>query len=172
MKKEELQSILAYESKTGVFRFKKNNKIAGSINSNGYLIITINKNKYRAHRIAFLFVHGYLPTLIDHRDKNKLNNSIDNLRDCTPSENQYNTNIQTNNKSGVKGVFFRKSKNRWIAQIKHNYKNIHIGSFIDKESAEKARIKEELKIRQSLERYQVSFYKVIKNNMMSEVRHH
>lgn len=68
---------------------------------------------------------------IDHINHNKLDNRKQNLRHCTRSQNMMN------NKS--KGIFWYKNKNRWIAKIMVNYKNINLGSFINEQDAIKAR---------------------------------
>jgi hypothetical protein len=44
--------------------------------------------------------------MLDHRDGDTTNNRIENLRRCTPEQNQHNSKRKSNNKSGVKGVCF------------------------------------------------------------------
>lgn len=66
---------------------------------------------------------------IDHRDGDGLNNQRHNLRHCTKTENARNRTKQSNNKSGYKGVSWRKKDNRWLAQIKHGRKRKHLGHF-------------------------------------------
>lgn len=75
---------------------------AGCKNSHGYCVVRADGVLYGAHRIIFLMHHGYLPDYIDHADGNRLNNSIDNLREATASENCYNKSAQSNNTSGEK----------------------------------------------------------------------
>jgi hypothetical protein len=145
MTQEYLKSKLSYDKMSGIFKWLNSGKKAGTVNTNGYLVITIDGKKHKAHRLAFFYENGYMPKLIDHIDRNKLNNSIINLRDTTSSINQYNTSLQKNNSSGIKGVYFRKSKNKFIAQIKLDKKNIHLGYFDNIEEASKARKLAELK---------------------------
>jgi hypothetical protein len=94
-----------------------------------------------AHRIIWLIHNGIWPVdQIDHIDHNKLNNELSNLREVTPKDNQKNRPIQSNNKSGVPGIYWNKEKGKWRAQI-HNPsgKNTHIGYFTDKSEAILAR---------------------------------
>lgn len=76
--------------------------------------------------------------IVDHIDGNPLNNKKDNLRPCTRKENGRNRNINKNNSSGFKGVSFITKKNRMCAQIKVDYKNIHLGYFKTAEEAARA----------------------------------
>lgn len=82
-----------------------------------------------------------LTNLIDHRDRNSLNNQRQNLRAATSKQNGENISLKSNNKSGCRGVY--KSGKRWVAQIKHNYKQIYLGTFTEKREAIKARLEAE-----------------------------
>lgn len=75
---------------------------------------------------------------VDHIDGNPLNNQRNNLRVCTPTQNQYNRKIGSNNKSGFKGVTVSESENRWRSQIKVNGKIIYLGTFLTPEAAHEA----------------------------------
>jgi len=75
---------------------------AGSLRPDDYRHILINGELYFTHRLIFLMHKGYLPEFIDHR-KGKSNN-IENLRECTASENSINRKIPKNNTSGIKNV--------------------------------------------------------------------
>jgi len=72
---------------------------------------------------------------IDHIDGDALNNRKSNLRVCSHSENAANINNGPKSKSGYYGVYWHKGKQQWRASIMHNYKNIHIGYFVDAEQA-------------------------------------
>lgn len=92
-----------------------------------------------SHRILFYAYHGYLPDVIDHKDQNRLNNSIVNLRAATKSQNAINARIRVNNKSGVTGVDWHKGSQKWRSQIKVLGETKHLGTFTEKEDAIKAR---------------------------------
>ena len=113
----------------------KAGSLAGCVRKNGYRQLSINKKVYFAHRIIFLMHHGYLPKEIDHIDGNPLNNSIANLREVTHSQNQWNHKLRSDNKTGIKGVTWSKTKNKWKVQISFNSKNKHIAYSKDLELA-------------------------------------
>jgi len=103
---------------------------------NNYIFTRINKKLIALHRVIFLYHHGYLPKLIDHIDKNSLNNKIENLRPCTRSENALNSKRASNNKSGVKGVCWHKAAQKWHARINLKGKQYNFGFFEKLEDAE------------------------------------
>jgi hypothetical protein len=108
-------------------------KKAGAI-KNGYFSLKINKKDYRVHRIIYMMHHGYMPKIIDHVDGNSLNNCIENLRECTHSQNNYNSKLPSTNTSGMKGL--RKKRNRWAVEFWIDGKPKWFGSYKDKELAE------------------------------------
>jgi hypothetical protein len=73
--------------------------------------------------------------MVDHENRNKLDNRKSNLRVATGSQNQCNRELPKNNKSGYKGVSFNLSKQRWRAYIRFNKKCKMLGSFNTAEEA-------------------------------------
>ena len=150
---EYLKEILDYNHETGVFTWKvdrrkyvKKGNVAGSLHHTGYWDIRIKGSVYRAHRLAFLFMDGYLPENdVDHVDRNKLNNSWINLREVSRSCNMRNQKININNKSGVSGVSWYKRGKKWQSSIGIPKKQIHLGFFDNLIDAVKARWNAELK---------------------------
>ncbi len=165
---EYLKECLHYSPDTGVFTWlerplehfksdsyfkswnrKYSGKVAGSAKKQwrtSYILIRINSKTYRAHRLAWLHHQGEFPkNQIDHIDGNGLNNKINNLRDVTHGENMRNKRLQLNNTSGVKGVYWRKLKQKWQADICISGKRNHLGYFKNKEDAAAARKEAELK---------------------------
>ena len=132
---EYLKTILHYNEITGVFTWLKpraSNKvkignIAGSINKQGYSQISIGYKKYKAHRLAWIYVHGNLPNIIDHIDGNTLNNSIINLRNVTSRKNSSNSKNHRNGK--LIGAHFHKQSNKWRSYIYINNKQEYLGVF-------------------------------------------
>lgn len=99
----------------------------------GYYAMTQIKNKtIYMHRL----IMGFPDNLdIDHINKNTLDNRKENLRICTRSQNQCNRPKASHNKSGYKGVWYDKPRQKWHAEIQFNNKKKHLGRF---ETAEEA----------------------------------
>lgn len=83
---------------------------------------------------------------VDHKDKDKLNNRRSNLRVCTNAENIRNSSVRVNNTSGATGVWWRSDRNRWVAEIKLDYKKITIGRYKTKDEAVEARRQKEIEL--------------------------
>lgn len=81
----------------------------------------------------------------DHKNHNTLDNRKENLRPATPSENAQNKSIQKNNTSGVIGVSYDKSCNKWRAYIRDNKKAKYVGYCDNKNDAIIARLEAEAK---------------------------
>lgn len=108
--------------------------------SNGYVIFSIFKRLYKAHRVAWAIYHGEWPDRhLDHIDGNRSNNRISNLRVVSRTENNMNMARKSTNTSGQTGVSRTKSGMRWRARIQANGKAKTIGSFATKEQAIAAR---------------------------------
>jgi hypothetical protein len=108
---------------------------AGGVRPDGYRSIQINSKLYKAHRVIFLWHHGYLPEFLDHIDRNPSNNSIDNLREATRQENGMNQkkHKSMNGKpttSDFKGVSWHKQHEKWMAYIVINRRQKYLGLFI------------------------------------------
>jgi len=78
------------------------------------------------HREILLVPEG---KFVDHIDRDGLNNTKENLRICTPSENARNSKIPITNTSGYIGVSFDRRDRLWYSYINVNDKKIHIGTF-------------------------------------------
>ena len=81
--------------------------------------------------------------LIDHINRNRLDNRKNNLRFVTTQENLFNRSVSKNNTSGATGVYF--NRRRWIARIKINNKIVCLGNFLDFNIAKKIRLNAEKK---------------------------
>ena len=141
---EELKEILKYDKQTGNFtwRYTRSSRavkgsIAGTLHPDGYIFIRLNGKNYSAHRLAYLYVRGKIPSQIDHRNTVKSDNRWENLRRCTNVQNRRNTGLYANNKSGVKGVSLDK-RGKWIARASVFGVLKYLGSFDVKKDAKKA----------------------------------
>jgi hypothetical protein len=127
-----VRELLHYDPSTGCFTWRaglKSGTMAGSIGGR-YVQIMIGKKNYLAHRLAWLYVHGYPPPHeIDHANGDPRDNRIDNLRLASKSQNAQNQRRSAKNSSGYKGVSWSRHKQRWRAAIKVNDRNMHLGYF-------------------------------------------
>lgn len=88
---ETVRALLDYSGDTGHFRWKETGKPAGGLQDKGYRIIEIGGTPYYAHRLAWLYTHGVWPEAdLDHINRNRDDNRIENLRDVSRSENNRN----------------------------------------------------------------------------------
>ena len=76
--------------------------------------------------------------VVDHINSDSLDNRRSNLRVCTVSQNNMNSAIGRNNKSGYKGVSWDKTNKKWRAGIKAKGKSVSLGSFNSKKDAARA----------------------------------
>ena len=138
-----LHEFFHYDAETGVFSRKKRTsnstkvgEIVGSDKGNGYLMLCLKSRLYLAHRIAWFYVYGEMPSLnIDHINGNRADNRICNLRLANQSQNTANSKLSKANTSGFKGVTWNKDAKKWNAQLMCNYKRISLGNFEKKEDA-------------------------------------
>ena len=95
------------------------------VKGNGYLEGSILDHKTYAHRAIWAMVHGDWPQSdVDHINGVKTDNRIANLRLATRSQNCMNRPAQSNSKTGVKGVWFRRDIGKfesaiWVRSRKH-----------------------------------------------------
>jgi HNH endonuclease len=88
---EKFKEYFTYNPETGVFRRRKDGKIAGTQMKYGYIRLYINRDYALAHRVAWYIVHGELPPPeLDHIDGDPSNNRIANLRKIAPALNRIN----------------------------------------------------------------------------------
>lgn len=114
---------------------KKPGDVAGGLDKKGYWTIGISKNIYKAHRLIFMYHHGYVPKIVDHIDGDCINNRIENLREATHRQNCFNQKLRSNNKSGFKGVDWNEGMNAWRVQCMVDGKKKYFGCFNDLELA-------------------------------------
>ena len=93
---------------------------------------------FLSHRMIYYRYHGELPEFIDHIDRNRLNNSLDNLRSVTRSQNGMNRRSGINSSSKYLGVSLDKPTGKWRAQIVHSGRVTYLGLFTCGEDAARA----------------------------------
>jgi hypothetical protein len=127
------RSRLKYDPDTGeFFRLTKTGPAkagdsAGSLQSRGYIRISLNYKYYLAHRLAWLLTYGVWPKgQIDHINGDRQDNRIANLREVDQLENNKNMGLRRDNRTGLPGVS-QHAKGGWTASVFTGGKNTHIG---------------------------------------------
>lgn len=137
------KNIVGYKN----FNNQNVGKIAGSVTTtpegNHYRVVKIKGIFYFAHRIVFKILYNEEPDCIDHLNGNGLDNYKCNLEKSTAHKNNKNQSINKRNKENKMGVYWREDHGRFCASIGFNGKQIHLGSFMTKKEAVKAREKAE-----------------------------
>lgn len=139
---EILRELLTYNPETGVFVRRvtlgkiKAGMVAGSPSSHGYLLISVAGTRYKAHRLAWLYVYGEWPKEdIDHINRVTSDNRICNLREATDHQNLWNMKKPITNSSGYKGVSYHALTGKWRVRFRRDGKEQFIGLFHSKEIA-------------------------------------
>jgi hypothetical protein len=155
---ELIRELLDYDQYTGVFVWRERSRewftsdrswktwnsrfagrVAGTVNKNihGYpvLQICVLGKLYKASRLAFLWMGLPLPEQVDHDDGDSLNQAWDNLLASNNTENHKNQSMYRNNTSGVTGVCWDKTNEKWRAQSRLDGKRYYLGLFDDLDDA-------------------------------------
>ncbi len=138
---EELTKILDYCPDTGIFTWKESRNsntaikgsIAGSYDKDGYIVIGISRKNYKAHRLAWFYCFKEWPEFnIDHINRDKQDNSLNNLRDIPQADN--NRNVLVRSSSGFKCVSLH-SSGKYQASVRINGKSKYLGLYNTPEEA-------------------------------------
>lgn len=116
-------------------------KTAGCMHRNGYVVVTYKGKQYPAHRLIWLWHHGYLPekgTEIDHINRHRDDNRIENIRMVSRQCNQRNTGNWATCTTGVKGV--SREGVTYRAQIRVSNRLSNLGNYYDFNEAVLARL--------------------------------
>lgn len=132
-----IRKLMRYEPKTGKFYWiidyndkdRRKGKVVKTSKCNGYSTISLFGRSYLVHRLAWLYIHGYFPEMIDHINGKRDDNRLCNLRSVTPQQNSWNSKRPENNSTGYKGVIWNSKVNKWQASIGLNGSTKYIGVF-------------------------------------------
>ncbi len=132
-----LKEIFDYDPEGFLVR---NGVRVGIPDRDGYGRIGINKKSYKAHRLIFLYHHGYCPPVVDHRDRDRENNKIENLRASDHTKNNANRPAHRNSASKYKGVWKspKTAKLPWTAAIRKEHQTYNLGTYATEEEAAEA----------------------------------
>ena len=135
---QDLKKLLDYDFETGLFFWKispakqiKAGNIAGTKRKDGYIQIKVLNEFLLAHRLIWIYVYGYMPKYIDHINGIRDDNRFSNIREVSNQQNSLNSKISKNNKCGIKGIYWDKSRNKWSARVFLNGKCEFFSRFDD-----------------------------------------
>lgn len=122
-----------YDEVTGKIFSRFNREIKTKKEGYIYISICIDKKRYqlKGHQFAYYIKYKKIVDQIDHKDGNRLNNKIDNLREVTNQQNQQN-------QTKAKGYCFDKITNKFRSIIGVDGKLIHLGRFNTEQEAHQA----------------------------------
>ena len=109
---------------------------AGNDTSHGYRKIVINYKNYATHQLIFMMFHGYIPKEIDHINRVRHDNRIENLRPISRSDNVVNSKLSRRNSTGYKHIHV--SGNGFKITIPKDGKPVYLGYFQSIEEAKTA----------------------------------
>ena len=142
---ERLKELFDYDLDNGSFTRKKtvsrfvSGTVAGFLRKDGYVQVKVDSINYLAHRLAWLYVNGVIPTgEIDHINHNRSDNGIVNLRCASRTENSRNCSATKGHKY-ITGVYFCPIRLKFAATISDKSKSINLGYFQNESDANKAR---------------------------------
>ena len=135
MNQELLKELFIYDGRNLCWSKSRGNRKAltraGTISNHGYVIITIDGKAYMEHRLIWMLHNGSFPKELDHINQIKTDNRIENLREVTKQQNQWNTSVRSVSKSGVKNVHWNKKDQRWRVQFRVDGKPKYFGEYKD-----------------------------------------
>ena len=139
---EIIKELLTYNPVTGIFTWNVNRsrarkgKEAGTRDRSGYIGISIDRVIYRAHRLAFIYMNGEEPDIVDHINGITNDNRWVNLRSVTCGQNNLNRKLSSHNTSGCKGVSWRKRDKRWRVKCRADGVEYWLGTYVELSEAE------------------------------------
>lgn len=106
----------------------------GLVGKNKTVQATIKYNNEK-YILARFILNAPIDLVVDHIDWNPLNNTRENIRLCTDSENAQNKRASSNNTSGTRGVSWSTYYGKWTVNVAHSEIRKCLGTFEDLEDA-------------------------------------
>ena len=102
----------------------------GSCHNSGYRRGKLKGKLHYEHRLIWLYHYGAWPKeYVDHINGIKNDNRIENLRECTVQQNQFNKKSLVGSTSIYKGVYWHKQRKKWVAGHKYKGKRYDLGRY-------------------------------------------
>jgi hypothetical protein len=137
---EKIRELFDYQDGNLIWKQSSRNgwvgKVAGNLQSNGYTVIKVDGKFQKAHRLVWLWHGKELPESLDHINRNRSDNRIENLRATEPYQNASNRTMQVNNTSKSRNVCWHKQLKKWVVSISSKGKRICLGAYEDFELAD------------------------------------
>lgn len=128
--------IITWKKKTAPRSKKGIGSVAGTL-CKGYIRIGVLGRYYYAHVLVWYVAKGKLPVYeLDHINRIRHDNRIENLRDITHVKNLHNSPKHYDNENGSKGVSWDATNKKWRVRIMEDRKEIWLGRYKDKKIAE------------------------------------
>jgi hypothetical protein len=121
---DRLKHLVTYDPVNGGFLWaitrqkSRRGTRVGSIDKDGYRRNRLDGHQYPEHRLVWLWHHGSIPAQLDHINRIKDDNRIENLRPCTNTQNQFNVGLPVHNTSGHRGIYFEPERDKWVAHVR------------------------------------------------------
>ena len=170
MSQEQARQLFTYDKDTGALRWKVRasrnvfaGDVAGAPRPGGYWVLGYQGKQYKVHNLVWNYHYGNIPDgkTIDHSDRNKTNNRVENLVPASLSRQQRNRLHRGFKRSGS-------SKNPWRAEVFFDSKKHSLGSFT---TALQARLAYERKVRELMPELSLDFFTQAINQLIQHSQH-
>ena len=138
-----LREYLDYDAETGALTWRlppaqcvKSGSLAGSRSDKGYLRVGFRSRLYMAHHVVWALAHGrWSEKELDHINRVRDDNRLDNLRECDRAENMQNQGIAGRGSNRLIGASFDKTHGKFTAKIRKDNRQVHLGHYDPEEEA-------------------------------------
>lgn len=147
---KDIKAWVNYNPDTGVFTWikspsqsKRAGDVVGGSTNNGYLRVGLRGEAMFLHRLAWWWMTGEEPNIIDHINRDRSDNRFSNLREGSRTINNRNLGLSKHNKTGFKGVLPHKS-GQFEVNIYFDGSKKHLGTHKTLGKAVKVRLSAEM----------------------------
>jgi hypothetical protein len=143
----ELLDRFILDQATGILTYRKTIRrckagLVAGVETHGYCFINVAKKRYPRSQLVFCMVYGRWANRVDHKNRIKLDDRPENLRECSQSENMANRTKFRSRGIGAglpRGVYWNHAGGpSLMAMIRINGKTVYLGCFKTVEEAKAA----------------------------------